>query len=178
MYKDFLISCVKQFNAEVGNSLFLDNKFEIWSGSSKAHHHHYGKTGLIKHTAEVVQLALNCNKTISSNVNERELFLACLFHDSGKTYDYEPIDEYFAEWKETDHKKKIHHISRSAMIWNQFANQHNESQETIDNVLHAILAHHGSRDWGSPVTPLTKLAWMLHLCDGISARMDDAEKHV
>jgi 3'-5' exoribonuclease len=61
------------------------------------------------------------------------------------------------------------------LIWNQLAIENKETQQTIDNVLHAILAHHGSREWGSPVVPLTKLAWMLHLCDGISARMDDAE---
>lgn len=175
MPKDFIISCIKKFDAPVGNFLFSDNKFETWSGSGKSHHHHYGKSGLIKHTSEVVELALNCNKTVAASLNERELFLACLFHDIGKIYDYEPIDSYFATWRETDHKNKIHHISRSAMIWNQLAIENKETQQTIDNVLHAILAHHGSREWGSPVVPLTKLAWMLHLCDGISARMDDAE---
>jgi putative nucleotidyltransferase with HDIG domain len=105
----------KKFDAPVGNFLFSDNKFETWSGSGKSHHHHYGKSGLIKHTSEVVELALNCNKTVAASLNERELFLACLFHDIGKIYDYEPIDSYFATWRETDHKNKIHHISRSAI---------------------------------------------------------------
>lgn len=27
----------------------------------------------------------------------------------------------------------------------------------------------------SPVAQKTRVAWLLHLCDGISARMDDAE---
>jgi 23S rRNA maturation-related 3'-5' exoribonuclease YhaM len=42
-----------------------------------------------------------------------------------------------------------------------------------DNVLHAIIAHHAWREWGSPCTPDTRLAWLLHLCDSLSARLND-----
>ena len=42
-----------------------------------------------------------------------------------------------------------------------------------DEVLHAILSHHGRREYGSPVSPSTRIAWLLHLCDSISARMFD-----
>jgi 23S rRNA maturation-related 3'-5' exoribonuclease YhaM len=45
-----------------------------------------------------------------------------------------------------------------------------------DEVLHAILAHHGFQEFGSPVQPNSKVAWLLHLCDSISARMDDVDK--
>jgi 3'-5' exoribonuclease len=46
-----------------------------------------------------------------------------------------------------------------------------------NNVLHNILAHHGQRAWGSPVAPATKEAWILHLADNLSARLDDCDKH-
>ena len=42
-----------------------------------------------------------------------------------------------------------------------------------DEVLHCILSHHGQRAWGSPVAPKSIEAWILHLCDGLSARADD-----
>ena len=34
---------------------------------------------------------------------------------------------------------------------------------------------HGQREWGSPVMPKSRVAWLLHLSDGISARMADCE---
>jgi len=50
-----------------------------------------------------------------------------------------------------------------------------DDNELHDKVLHAILAHHGCREAGSPVAPKTREAWLVHFCDGISARMDDAD---
>lgn len=77
-------------------------------------------------------------------------------------------------WCAVDHKNKIHHITRSAIVWNS-ASERLQSCER-DEVTHAILAHHGRREWGSPVIPQTRMAWLLHLCDGISARIDDCVK--
>ena len=54
---------------------------------------------------------------------------------------------------------------RDAVI---FSNYH-------EDVLHAVLAHHGTREAGSPVAPKSRVAWLVHLCDGISARMYDAD---
>ena len=44
-----------------------------------------------------------------------------------------------------------------------------------EDVLHVILSHHGNRLAGSPVAPKTREAWIIHLCDGISARLYDAD---
>jgi hypothetical protein len=136
-------------------------------------------------------------------VEEKWLFSAALFHDAGKMWDYEPAplplgimaetpegrEKEYAEWQGTAHKRHIHHISRSALLWNETASKISQiaanssnsqykglHQGVIDDVLHAILAHHGLREWGSPVSPNTQMAWLLHLCDGISARMNDANK--
>lgn len=193
---ELLAYFAEEYDAPVALTVIENPKFALWSGSSKPHQHHYGKGGLLIHTTEVIKLALDNNYLLNSGIDERELFLSCLFHDCGKMWDYQHgwkdsdkvvgtdkiggilyqrIPDY-EDWEGTDHKRKIHHISRSALTWNQNAVQYGESQETIDNVLHAVLAHHGLREWGSPVMPSTKLAWMLHLCDGISARMNDADK--
>lgn len=159
-----------------------DEKFQIWSGSHSPNLHHFGRCGLLVHTHEVVNLCLSSNRVLKDagkGIDEKELYLAALFHDIGKTYDYTPSrvssvnDDVFLKqrWEKTQHKRRIHHISRSALIWNEAARQENE--ELRENVLHAILAHHGRREWGSPVAPAIPLAWTLHLCDGISARTED-----
>jgi 3'-5' exoribonuclease len=165
------------------NVLLDDKRFSIWSGSSKPEQHHYGDGGLLKHTAEVVRLCLMNNVVMNYKIDERELFLAALFHDAGKMWDYVHTghSEDSGKWVSAPHKRKIHHISRSSIYFNQVASNYllpqGFEEARVDEVTHAILAHHGQRAWGSPVAPKTKLAWMLHLCDGISARMDDCDKN-
>jgi 3'-5' exoribonuclease len=158
-------------------NIVIDNpKFAIWSGSSKSFQHHYGYGGLATHTLEVVELSLSNNAffdKIGEGVDPAHVYLAALFHDCGKMWDYKPTNEAMTEWESEKHKYLIHHISRSGIIWTQAVQEMGVFQEATDDILHAILAHHGQRAWGSPVSPSTRLAWLLHLCDGLSARMYD-----
>lgn len=160
---------------DIARPVLADPRFPIWSGSSKKGQHHYGKGGLILHTSEVIDLCLNNNHYLDYGIPSSYLFLAALYHDVGKMWDYRPVKDDLSEWEGTDHKRNIHHISRSAIEWNLAAAKVGYDQTLTDEITHAILAHHGRREWGSPVAPKSKLAWMLHLCDGISARMNDAE---
>lgn len=162
-----------------------DWRLPLWSGSSKITQHHYGKGGLIAHTLEVAELCFHTNDFLPQNkkVNEVELFLAAFFHDVGKMDDYEPAqlelgsnEKDYNHWRSANHKYKIHHISRSSIVFNECFNKNPIPGVNADEVLHAILAHHGRREWGSPAEPKTRLAWLLHLCDGISARIDDVDK--
>lgn len=155
------------------------------SGSAKPEQHHYGTGGLQQHTWEVVTLCLANERLVDFNmtrsINRDTLFLAALFHDVGKTHDYQLVEDRSEVWGglppkvwgSAPHKRNIHHISRSAIIWSKAVAETGLFKDIEDEVLHAILAHHGLREFGSPVAPNSKVAWLLHLCDSISARMDD-----
>ena len=168
---------------EVCKPILEDESFPIWSGSSKPHQHHYGDGGLVCHTEEVVALSLINKNYFHYDIDEKELFLAAFYHDVGKMWDYEPITPspgtkafYFNEnWQSAPHKRLIHHISRSAITWSECCKKYDESYFLHDKVLHAILAHHMCREAGSPVAPKSRVAWLLTLCDNISARMGDCE---
>lgn len=172
---------------EYANPIIQNDKFYLWSGSSKPEQHHYGKGGLAQHTYEVIQncriIADQYNLTDTEKTN---LFLAALWHDYGKILDYQPQYEYMTDiingkwftnlintdysvWNKTEHTYMIHHISRSVIEFNRHCNDYPYK----DEVIHCILSHHGQREWGSPVKPRTKIAWCLHLCDGLSARITD-----
>jgi 3'-5' exoribonuclease len=161
------------------NHVLADPRFILWSGSSRREQHHYGMRGLFTHTTEVVKLCLANNELLGCKLNNTELFLSALFHDCGKMWDYAPssfeneVPDY-SNWISTPHKRSIHHISRSAIEWN-LAAKSKISETLLDAVTHNILSHHGQRAWGSPVAPKSGAAWMLHLCDGISARMNDCD---
>lgn len=155
--------------------------FAIWTGSGRQGSHHYGDGLLAQHTLEVVEVAMENNNYYSrlgKAVCPKLLFLAGIFHDIGKLKDYERgFDEKgYPIWKDAEHKYEIHHISSSAITWNQVvsetANAGLLTQDEIAQVTHAILAHHGLRAWGSPVEPRTRLAWLLHFSDNLSAHMD------
>jgi 3'-5' exoribonuclease len=136
--------------------------------------HHYGLGGLAKHTYEVVTLCMKNADIISGFGNPVDcvvLFLASVFHDVGKIYDYRL--DLNLKWVGTVHKRKIHHISRSGLIWSKAVDKTGLFTAIHDDVLHCILSHHGRREWGSPIAPLSREAWILHLCDGLSARSDD-----
>ena len=56
-YKQHLIDRANNLGVyDIASVVIDDPRFELWSGSSKRHQHHYGKGGLIQHTCEVVGL--------------------------------------------------------------------------------------------------------------------------
>ena len=168
---------------EIADYLLDDPRFPVWSGSSRTNQHHYGTGGLIVHVSEVVDMCLIMQESRYPKVNGRVLFLSALMHDWGKLWDYEPVGIYEpsqiapeTQWQGTDHKRHIHHISRSAIEWSKAVVLSGKCKDIEDEVSHAILSHHGQRQWGSPVAPNTHVAWLLHCCDIISARMNDCGK--
>ena len=168
------------------SSIVLDDpKFAICSGSAKKEHHHYYDEGLLEHTWEVTMTALRSNEVLGYPADERLLFLAGIFHDIGKIYDYEKVTKIshkensdmrilVDEWCATLHKDLIGHLSRSAIIWSKAAERFDFDEDETEQVLHAILGHHGLREWGSPSTPKTPMAWLLHCADQMSARVNES----
>jgi len=156
--------------------------FERWSGSHSTKTHHYGVGELARHTWEIIEIGMHTltipSMKLSEKIDPIEFYLATLFHDTGKMYDYEEMHSSTGiYWKPTEHRRLIYHVPRSALIWHDVISKFPELNEKYhDVVLHDILAHHGKREFGSPVAPKTHCAWLLHLCDSISARMDDADR--
>lgn len=157
----------------IAKRVIRDEKFAICSGSSKEGKHHYGQNGLVVHTHQVVDLCLKNNELLGFPANEKLLFLAALFHDVGKCYDYEQDERGI--WVCSFHKFLIHHITRSVLVFYEAAKD-KLWEHDVDLVIHAILSHHGEfKECGSPVPPQKPISWILHLCDSISARVSECK---
>lgn len=170
----------------VAMTLLGNPNFKIWSASSRTDKHHYGDGMLVAHTNEVVTISNLIAEMYSGrySIDPIEIYLAALFHDAGKLYDYKQIKpefgtmEYYMNetWGGNPHRRLIHHVSRSGLIWHDAAQKDEFIFEHYhDSVLHAILSHHGSREFGSPVAPKTRTAWIVHYADALSARIFDAD---
>lgn len=170
---EYLKFISKKYNCDdICNFVLDEPKISLWSGSSNPHTHHYGEGQLIKHIAEVTELAEN----ISSKYNQVDKFVlitSCIYHDYGKIYDYSQMYADFSHWKITDHKDKIHHITRSVLFFNEKARELNMDNIIIDKITHCILSHHGNKEWGSPVSPQTPEAIILHYADCLSAHLNN-----
>lgn len=180
MFKYGEIVCVKDL-VEVAEALsnrarmlslvvLGDERFLKCSGSSVYGKHHFGDGGLLTHTIEVINLCGFTAKVLPGTVDQEVLFLAALWHDYGKCWDYTKNGQGHFDWEVTDHYNLITHINRSAVEWFGACGRFSINLELQNKVLHCILSHHGP---AGPVIPQTKEAWILHCSDLMSARVNE-----
>jgi 3'-5' exoribonuclease len=91
--------------------------------------------------------------------------VAALFHDYGKIHEYaftaDGVDKL-------PFQRRTGHVVWSWAAFLEMAK--NLTPEETEDIGHALLAHHGRREWGSPVEPQTRLAYIIHTADMMSAR--------
>lgn len=162
--------------------VFESKQFANCSGSGDPKHHHYGDGGLATHTFEVVSYCYSIYKQhyaiTSGSINIAELLVSAYWHDYGKIWDYQKIS---GKWSKHDnHARTVGHITKSVIEFEKHYDTLTlDSQYRINkqNIIHNILSHHGCREWGSPVSPATREAWILHLADMLSARLNDYDRY-
>lgn len=146
-----------------------NDNFWKWPASLSKHQAHYG--GLALHTAQVCAVA---DSIVVNIVDSRRdlVFTACLWHDIAKLLDYEieVDDQGNYEWRESKFKQMERHLVRSYADFRAAAQEANLDTNDVDFVAHLMLAHHGRREWGSPVEPQCAEAWAVHAADMLSGR--------
>lgn len=138
-----------------------------------AEHHHNWQGGLADHTAEVVRACVDmCGPGVDQNV----LLTAAIWHDYAKIHEYSMERVDAGEIGERviirrlPYSKLVGHVVGSAQEFQRVALGWELGANFIDRVVHCILAHHGRREWGSPVEPQTLEAFILHSADMMSAK--------
>jgi 3'-5' exoribonuclease len=180
-----LLALIKAFVADAD----LISKFKRAPAAVQNHHAYVG--GLLEHTCSLLELALkilgkgDAAESHYPRVN-RDLVLAGLFfHDIGKT------DEltYDTNFIYSTEGQLVGHITQAAiLIDRKIALVEKETGETFDPdlrgvLLHIVLSHHGSYEFGSPRLPACPEAILVHYIDNIDAKLhmalsaiDDARK--
>lgn len=152
--------------------------------------HHAYTWGLLRHTLEVADNLAGVTMLHNRNVS----MTAALLHDVAKVYDYSlkdffdgqelPKHHLFVEkraniataWVTTDYYQQIHHVQGSYGLFMVQAMKFGLRTELMDEIGHAILAHHGRRDWGAAVEPQTLEAVLVHQADYLSAHFGYSKK--
>lgn len=156
--------------------LFGDEDFEATFSKAPAakRYHHACIGGLLEHTLAVVKL---CSFVASEHPEiDRDLLITgAILHDVGKATSYTqgPVLE------RTDEGKLIDHVAQGALVV-QTAIDGVEGfpQDLRNRLIHAILAHHGALERGSPVAPQTLEALALHHADWMDGDVRGFIDHV
>lgn len=127
-------------------------------------YHHACVGGLLEHSLAVARLALAaCD--LHPELNADLALTVALLHDLGKIHTYDPIS-----FDRTDQGSLWAHVYLSAsLVERRMEELPDFPAELRLRVVHAILAHHGRLENGSPVLPMTLEAIVLHDADKLDA---------
>jgi len=158
---------------------FADKLYRPYSeypAATNVHHAYPG--GLLNHTHQMLHMLEGLYPCLPYPIKVERCILAILFHDYGKVY------EYNRQGESQEDMYLLGHIYLSAHKLNNVLDTQGIDAEETKRIVHCVLAHHGTREFGSPVLPCTQEAAIVSYLDNISAKTDamegagDMEKNV
>jgi 3'-5' exoribonuclease len=138
----------------------------------KMHHAYIG--GLLEHSLSMANLAHQLADHYP--YVQRDLLVSgTLLHDIGKAIEYD-VQSGFSF---SDDGRLVGHIVRAVVLIEKAAATTNLLSETeLRDLVHLISSHHGTLEWGSPTTPKTAEAILLHQIDLLDSRMQGYYEHL
>lgn len=156
--------------SEMCLDVLRSSKFLICPGSSSPKRHHAYEGGLVVHTSEVMENAILMSNAKQYVVDRDAIRAAVIWHDYGKIFDYTLEKDKNGDYKTYDHYETIKHLSRSYAEFMIEARIRKMGKELENKIGHILLSHHGRKEWGSPVEPISPEAFIVHAADHISAQ--------
>lgn len=147
----------------------ISTRYKMCPAAKTIHHAYIG--GLLFHSLQLIKLVdavLPCYE----NLNRDLLIFGAAFHDFGKIYEL----SYHHQFGYTDEGKLVGHIAIGVSILDRFIQKIPDFPNTLEwQLKHLILSHHGKLEHGSPKTPCTLEAELLHNLDHMDSRMDSIQ---
>jgi len=138
--------------------------------------HHAYRHGLFEHSVVVAEVAAGVAERLPTV--DRDLVIAgALLHDIGKVVSYssDPFAPGFTDAGRLHGEIVLGHD----MVRELMGEFDGFPAELSSRLRHIVVAHHGEKEKGSPVVPMTREAIVVHFCDDMTARVaavDDAER--
>lgn len=134
--------------------------------------HHIGVGGLMNHTANLIRISVNLQMNVYKWLDIQLLVMGCLMHDVCKLDEMEESTGRIGLMVYNANSALSSHIVMGSEKIAVVAQKYGiDNSENIKMLKHIILAHHGKKEWGSPVLPATGEAWMVHHADLLDADM-------
>jgi 3'-5' exoribonuclease len=158
----------------VSEALSPSGRFASWNTQTAATTMHQAyRYGLYEHSVQVADIAFQAADMWCPEANLDIVVVAGLLHDIGKIVEYDdPMTRQM-----TTVGRLFGNTTLSYVMARDLFKDSNElvgkvfDRELVYGILHAILAHHGRKEWGSPVEPQTIEALLVHQADQFSSRI-------
>ncbi len=149
-------------------------KEKYMTSSAAVSMHHNIRGGLLYHSYRMMKAADALCGVYS--ILDRELMICgTALHDIGKLWEYRTSEVGDADF--TSAGIMFGHIYLGASLIKKFTDGKNYNMEKVQMLIHMILSHHGTREWGAVVCPSTPEAFALHYIDNIDAKIYMCEDH-
>jgi len=143
----------------------------IWPAARAVHHAYRG--GFLEHILSMARAGRLLADLYGANVDL--VVTGALLHDIGKLQEL----EYGTTTTYTRDGNLIGHITLGAILVHDACRAIPEFPESLrSHVLHLIASHHGQREHGSPVEPLSLEAFILASVDELDARVNQIKRAI
>lgn len=183
-WSSVIYDLLKKFN-DKKLSKFVDfiqlNLFKKYSKvpGGKVNHQPY-EGGLITHTYQMLNMLNALYPVYPFKVNIDICTIAILFHDYGKIFEYVKNNQGSFDFTKyvflEGHVYMSAHLFEVAFVHWKDLSSYNDKNDAQVQITHAILAHHGKKEWGSPEEPATQEAFLVHTLDMLSGMGDPYDK--
>lgn len=160
--------------SELALKILEDNKEHYMSSSAAISIHHNIKGGLLYHSYRMVKAADALCKVYS--ILDRELLICgAALHDIGKIWEFNTSAAGSAETAKPG--VLFGHLYMGAALIKDYTKGMDYSKEKVQMLIHLILSHHGTQEFGAVACPATPEAFALHNIDELDARIYMCEDH-
>jgi 3'-5' exoribonuclease len=147
------------------------DRLRVWPAALTVHHAYRG--GLLEHVLKVAEAGDAMAQAY--RVDADLIFAGAVLHDIGK------IEELRYD-EATSYSKRgnlIGHITMGVTMVRDAARAiEGFPEDILTRIEHLILSHHGARELGSPVEPMTEEAFILSSIDDLDATLHQFRHHV
>lgn len=146
-------------------------RLKIWPAAVTVHHAYRG--GLLEHVLKIIEVGTALADLYQA---DRDMIVAgAILHDLGKTEEltYEGATGYSMAGN------LVGHIAIGVgMLRDAIRQDPAFPEQTRLELEHLVLSHHGEREHGSPVLPMTIEAFLFSVVDDLDAKMFQIRRHI
>jgi 3'-5' exoribonuclease len=170
-YLDKQIASIKDdYLRALLQAFFQDESFTgpFFTAAAARNVHHAYLGGLLEHTVKVTRIAAFAAEQLYPDQVDRDLLVTgAILHDIGKMRELDSS----AEISYTPEGYLIGHVVIGAsMLRERAAMIPDFPPRLLIELEHILLSHHGEREWGAPVVPMTPEAMIIHYADNMDAK--------
>ena len=150
----------------------------VKSHAAASRNHHAFMGGYLEHTLSVTRTAVfladkysNYYTRMQPPLSKSLVIAGAILHDIGKAEELEFKPE---GWEYTPRGRLVGHIFIGRdIVLNKAATIADINPETVLRLEHIIISHQGIPEWGSPISPSTPEALLVHYADDMDAKFHE-----